>query len=80
MSEAGIPPLQYVVIEYRRFMLTQRGQGNRDTPFDFVYNICREGNTPGYRFKEHSMLRNSEEGLERIERFVREKAPGATKL
>lgn len=61
-------------------MLAYRGQRKRDIPFDFVYNICREGNTPGYRFIEQSMLRNREEGLERTERFVREKAPDATKL
>ncbi len=69
---AGIHPLQNVLMENRR------GQRNRDTPFDFVYNICREGNTPGYRVMVQSMLRNRE--VARKNRFVQEKAAGATRL
>ena len=50
-------------------------------PFHYIYNLCREENTPGYQFLEQARLGNrNSDGLDHVKRTVREKAPGATKL
>ena len=54
---------------------------DRDIPFHYIYNLCREENTPGYQFLEQARSRNRDsDRLDHIKEIVREKAPGATKL
>ena len=52
-----------------------------EKPFQFVYNMCRDANTPGYRCLERSGLpSNDTKGLQKIVNYVGEKATGAMKL
>lgn len=82
MIEAGIPPVQNIIAERKyKFIKSQRDHVDTEKPFHFVYNMCREANTPGYRSLERSVSATSDtDGLEKIATYVREKAAGATKL
>lgn len=81
MVESGISPVQELVAERRLRFITQTGQMDRDTPFLYIYNICRDENTPGYRFMEAARSWDSNlNGFENVKRIVRDSAPGATKL
>lgn len=82
MLEAGIVPLQSVLSERRKkFIVSQFHDNNSERPLHYVYGICREENTPGFRFLESSRMGNGgASSLETIKRSVLEKAPGATKI
>ena len=82
MIEADIPPVQHL-IEKKRYKFIKRKHENIDMqqPYHFVYNLCRDANTPGFRFIERSLLWNSNENpLDNIATYVRERMAGATKL
>lgn len=52
-----------------------------EQPYHFVYNLCRDANTLGFRFIENACLWNaSENPLNSVETFVRERMAGATKI
>lgn len=81
MIEAGINPLNKLVADRRYKFITLADQMDRDIPFHYIYNLCREENTPGYRFLEQVRSRNrNPDELDHVKQTVREKAPGATKL
>ena len=75
MVEAGIPPL-YSVIENKRkcFMKSKRDRVDTDEPFHLVYQLCREANTPGFRFLERSIHNEIVNPMEKICDYIREKA------
>ena len=82
MIEAGILPVQDIIEKRKcKFIKSQREHVDIEKPFQFVYNMCRDANTPGYRCLERSGLPSDDtNGLQKIVNYVREKATGATKL
>ena len=52
-----------------------------DLPYHFVHNLCREANTPGFRFLERSTDFDCNiDPLQNVARYVQESAVGANKL
>ena len=54
--ESGIAPVHHMVaVRRKRFLETKLNMVLRDEPFHFAYNLCRESNTPGYRFMRKAL-------------------------
>lgn len=54
--ESGISPVNHVLaVRRKRFLETKLNMSVGDEPFHFVYNLCREADTPGYRFIRKSL-------------------------
>ena len=81
MVEAGIPPLQCVIEEKRKcFMRSKREGVDLSEPFHLVYHMCREANTPGFRFIERSMICDETENkLGKVVSYILENSQ-ATKM
>ena len=82
MIEAGISLVQHL-IEKKRFKFIKRKHDNSDMeqPCHFVYNLCRDAITLGFRFRENASLWNGKENqLNSVETYERERTAGATKL
>ena len=62
-------------------MISKRGNYDEELPFQFVFNICRDTGTPGFKFLSEILGENFEvNSLQHIARDVREKSATATKL
>lgn len=82
MLEAGVPPVQHLM-KKKRFNFIQRKQVHidMDEPHHFVYTLCREAHTPGFRFIERSAIWESDTNpLNDDVRYVQEKATKPTKF
>ena len=56
LTEAGIPTAKHVIRNKRRtFLLNKLRNRNAEEPFQIVHDMCRNANTPGYRFLEKSL-------------------------
>ena len=81
LVESGKPPAKYVINKrIKTFLEKKMERQDMDEPFQIAYEMCRDKNSPGYRFLKKAMEKNLEdESLEMITRSIRAKE-GATKL
>ena len=82
MLEAGIVPITDIVRKNQKsFLISKRENVDEELPFNYVFNMCRDSSTPGFRFLSGILEGNSElNSLQRIAREIREKSENATKL
>ena len=82
MLETGILPVKDLIERRRKsFLISKREHVDAELPFNIVYDMCRDHNTPGYRFLSKTLQLNVEQSsIDRISNYVRDKAPNATKL
>ncbi len=81
LIKSGIHPVQNVIASRRRkFLESKLSVPNNEEPFHIAYELCREANTPGYRFVTQALrYEGISNPLEEIKRRVREKPPSASK-
>ena len=81
MVESGIFPVEHVMAKKRKNFLDSKFRApNDEEPFHIVFKLCREENTPGYRFLLQAMQYNSQVNpLENIINIVQEKPLTASK-
>ena len=82
MLEKGITPLNEVLCKKRRtFLLSKLERVDNEEPFSFVFYMCKNHRTPGYRFLSNFVCeKHTTDPIGKIAEYVREKAPTATKL
>ena len=81
MLEAGIIPVKDLILRRRnKFLRTKLDNVDLEIPFNMIYNMCRDHNTPGYRFLSNAMQQNEMYPLNKISEYVRREAINATKL
>ena len=82
MLEAGIVPIKEIIRRNQKsFLIGKRENFDKDLPFNYVYNMCRNCGTPGFRFLSNILEENSEtDPLQRVAREVRDRSANATKL
>ncbi len=82
MLEAGIPPLHYILEKKKRiFLISRRDRTDKEEPFTFVFDLCRNHNTPGYRNLTKVLCNGqTSDPFDKIRDYVQRKAPTATKL
>ena len=82
MLEAGIVPLKDIIIKKQKsFLVSKRENIDEELPFNFVFDLCRDNGTPGYRFLVNILEQNDERNsLEIYANEVRERAENATKF
>ena len=80
MVEAGIPPLQSVISKKRKSFMISKRVVDMSEPFHLVYHMCREANTPGFRFIQGTIIRDeSVNPVEKVINYIRENSQ-ATKM
>lgn len=80
--ESGIQPVQDVIARRRRKFLDAKFEApNRDEPFHIAFELCREAETPGYRFITQALgYQCNVNPLDEIKCRVREKPLTASKF
>ena len=59
LTEAGIPTAKYIMEKRRRnFLLNKSRNRNDEETFQIILDMCRNVNTPGYRFLEKTLQSN----------------------
>ncbi len=72
MVEAGILPLQSVIEKKRKCFILSKRTVDMSEPFHLMYYMCREANTPGFRFIERTMMHDeSANPLEKVVSYIR---------
>ena len=81
LVESGIAPMQNVVACKRKtFLESKLHEPDLGQPFHFVYNLCQEANTPGYRFLRNSFqFDTTTDQLHGIKQLIMNKPVTATK-
>ena len=82
MLESGIIPIKEQVLRQRKTFLQKKLENSDlEEPFNFVYSMCRNQNTPGYRLLANSLQENDDaRSLDRIAEYVHERSLDATKM
>ena len=80
--EAGILPVKNIIANKQRsFLISKLENMNEELPFNYVYSMCRDNGTPGYRYLSNVIQQNYQHNtLEVIAHGVREGSRNATKL
>ena len=81
--ESGRQPVQDVLTARRRrkFLESKLRTPNNEKPFHIAFELCREAETPGYRFVAQSLTYQcSINPLDEVKRRVRDKPPTASKF
>ena len=81
LIESGIHPVRDVIARRRtKFLESKFRTPNEEEPFHIAFGLCREANTPGYRFLTQALQYDYDiNPLDKVFRTVREKPPTATK-
>ena len=81
LIESGISPVQLVITKQRkRFLESKLREANAEEPIYLVYRLCREANTPGYRFINDQLQSNlAIDPLAKVKELVNNMPVTATK-
>lgn len=73
--EAGIHPVQDKLIKRRfEFLRTKLQTRNSDEPLYIIYELCRQANTPGFKFLSHALQHYQQtDPLNKVTSYVRER-------
>ena len=73
--EAGIHPVQDKLIQRRfEFLRTKLQTRNSDEPLYIIYELCRQANTPGFKFLSHALQHYQQtDPLNKMTSYVRER-------
>lgn len=82
MVEVGIPPVKDIIDKQRKSYLQSKLEDvDLEQPFHYVYNMCRNQSTPGYKILSSVLRQNVHRNpLETTSNYIREKSNNVTKL
>ena len=82
LVESGIPPIQYVLAKRRqKFFASNLNSNDIEQPLIYAYHLCREYNTPTYRFISRCLVENIEQNpFHNTINIIKDKSTDGTKM